>query len=137
MIRDGIDGALTEKRPRLFRVLFHIFMDLLFDCPTCFGPLIAAEKQRGAPGGCAHCGERVFVPPGANRARSVALLRDSEIMGVQSSDKLTQRVLRRIRPVVKDANRPLIATSARLVAIPAKAPPKVAIPARQTDAQAA
>jgi hypothetical protein len=93
-------------------------MDLLFDCPTCFGPLIAAERDRGTPGGCAHCGGRVFVPPGANRARSVSLLRDSEIMNGQPGGANIQRVLRRVRPVAQEAERPLIASSARIVAVP-------------------
>jgi hypothetical protein len=64
----------------------------------------------------------VFIPPGAHRARSVALLRDSEIMGAGSGGKDAERILRRVRPPALEAARPLIASSARIVAVPGHRP---------------
>ena len=118
LLCDGAEWRGLRTAPHMFTPN----MDLLFDCPSCTGPLIAAEVDRGAPAGCAHCGGRVFVPPGAHRARAVALLRDSEIMAVHPQGGERPRVLRRVRPAAPETARPIIASSARIMPAPLPRP---------------
>jgi DNA-directed RNA polymerase subunit RPC12/RpoP len=91
-------------------------MDLVFDCHTCGGTLVAGEKERGVPGRCAHCGVQFNVPSETNGTRCSALLLNGEIVGMDSIDPArdVMRVLRRVRPAPPPGARPLIATSARV-----------------------
>ena len=112
--RVAISEGFAGLRPGRFPKSPKTTMDLLFNCPTCAGQLVADEAERDLPRRCAHCHVTVAVPASARSSRSGSLLRDCEIMAVQPSGINRQRTIRRVRSPLPDCGRPLIAKSARL-----------------------
>ncbi|MEO8351507.1 MAG: hypothetical protein ABI680_07230 [Chthoniobacteraceae bacterium] len=92
-------------------------MDVLFDCPVCAGPNVTRESNRGETGTCAHCTVTIPVPLDARSVRQSGYTRDSIQMALRSGG--APRMLRRLRPVITEFDRPLIASSARVILPPA------------------